>query len=259
MSPRSDSYLSLCLEQASKSTLHYRHGCIVVKGGKVIGSGYNHYRPGFNGGALKTGKLTARGASNNLPVLELRQMQKRRLKSQQYNDAGSVERNYEKELDGASTFTFCPLENSSLGCSNSGGHLANTPLSMHSEMMAIHSALSLSGTLASQGSARSARWLVKPYFKLPGGGKRPLCLRGLKAYMEAVCDEQAGVAHESRGKRYSGESQVQGSRFEGTTSQRRQGQGVQRKQRQRQRRGEVRGMESQTEGEEVVFTSIEEC
>jgi hypothetical protein len=34
---KTDSYLTLCLEQAAKSALHYRHGCIIVRGGKVIG------------------------------------------------------------------------------------------------------------------------------------------------------------------------------------------------------------------------------
>ena len=46
---RNDTYLSLCLEQASLSSLHYRHGCIIVRGGKFIGKGYNDYRSGFNG------------------------------------------------------------------------------------------------------------------------------------------------------------------------------------------------------------------
>lgn len=59
--------------------------------------------------------------------------------------------------------------------------MANTLLSMHSEMMAIHSAL------ASLGLARSARSLRKPCFKLPGRGGRRLRLRGLEAYVEAVC------------------------------------------------------------------------
>ncbi|KAL8655894.1 MAG: hypothetical protein Q9210_000595 [Variospora velana] len=63
---RNDVYLSLCLEQASLSPLHYRHGCIVVRGGKVIGKGYNDYRSGFNGGAQTNGRLSSAGASNTL-------------------------------------------------------------------------------------------------------------------------------------------------------------------------------------------------
>ena len=57
MSPRNDTFLSLCLAQAELSPLHYRHGSIIVRGGKVIGQGFNSYRPGFDGGALKTGIL----------------------------------------------------------------------------------------------------------------------------------------------------------------------------------------------------------
>ncbi|KAK0669089.1 hypothetical protein QBC41DRAFT_346661 [Cercophora samala] len=52
-----DQYLQLCLQQATKSPLWYRHGSIVVKGGKVLGQGFNDHRPGFDGGALKTGSL----------------------------------------------------------------------------------------------------------------------------------------------------------------------------------------------------------
>jgi hypothetical protein len=47
---KTDRYLNLCLEQAANSTLRHRHGCIVVKGGKVIGQGFNDPRPGFDGG-----------------------------------------------------------------------------------------------------------------------------------------------------------------------------------------------------------------
>jgi hypothetical protein len=49
--------------------------------------------------------------------------------------------------------TFTPFE-----CLAGGGRLASTPLSMHSEMMAIHSALSASSTLAS--SAVSSKKIV---------------------------------------------------------------------------------------------------
>lgn len=71
MSPRTDNYLTLCLDQAEKSPLHYRHGCIIVRGGKVIGQGYNSYRPGFDGGALKTGKLAA-GGLNGSAIAEMK-------------------------------------------------------------------------------------------------------------------------------------------------------------------------------------------
>src|SRR3954468_7613705 len=57
MSSRTDTLLSLCLSQAELSPLHYRHGSIIVRGGKVIGQGFNTYRPGFDRGALKSGVL----------------------------------------------------------------------------------------------------------------------------------------------------------------------------------------------------------
>ena len=66
MSPRTDSYLSLCLEQASKSSqMQHRHGCIIVRGGKVIGRGYNDHRSGYDGGqTLRTGALASSPTSD---------------------------------------------------------------------------------------------------------------------------------------------------------------------------------------------------
>src|SRR5271170_7109781 len=116
MSPRHDTYMSLCLEQARQSQLHYRHGCIIVRGGKVIGKGYNHYRPGFNGGAFKNGRT----ASSNVVRVQVKQTKKQKPKHTQAP----------LKLLGTSSF--------------GGGHLTNSPLSMHSEMMAVRSALSLS-------------------------------------------------------------------------------------------------------------------
>ncbi|KAF2500494.1 hypothetical protein BU16DRAFT_614235 [Lophium mytilinum] len=164
---KTDNYLTLCLEQASNSPLHYRHGCIVVRGGKVIGQGYNDYRSGFNGGALKTGRL-ASGTADGAAIAELKRKQKHKLKAKSGNESEHSQL----------TKPFTPFEG--MG----GGSHANTPLSMHSEMMAIHSALSSSSTMAS--SALSSQ---KPCFKLSGGSKRKARLRrdGLKAYVERVC------------------------------------------------------------------------
>lgn len=53
MSPRNNTYLTLCLAQAELSPLHYRHGYTIVRGGKVIGQGFNCYRPGFDGGVSR--------------------------------------------------------------------------------------------------------------------------------------------------------------------------------------------------------------
>ncbi|KAL8942232.1 MAG: hypothetical protein Q9211_001476 [Gyalolechia sp. 1 TL-2023] len=144
---RNDIYLSLCLEQASLSSLHYRHGCIIVQGGKVIGKGYNDYRPGFDGGVRNNGRLSSAGTFG--------------------------------EPD-----TSKPKPKKPTG--TGGGPLANTPLSMHSEMMAISSALSLSAAIACQGTARSAQWLQKPCFKLPSRSKRQSRSRQLNAYADTL-------------------------------------------------------------------------
>lgn len=199
MSPRTDSYLSLCLEQASHSRLHYRHGAIIVCGGKVIGQGHNDYRPGFNGG-LKTGKL-AQGASSSSAIIALKQKSKLKQASKQ------AVQDKNPGLSDVSSMDY-----NSLG----GGCFASTPLSMHSEMMAIQSALSLSSITASYGSARSSTLMQKPgSFKLPGRGKRELRLRNLKDYVEAVCAEAVSA---SAGKQHSGKSHVQGSQFEASAS-----------------------------------------
>ncbi|KAE8452319.1 hypothetical protein EG329_001019 [Mollisiaceae sp. DMI_Dod_QoI] len=156
MSPRNDIYLSLCLAQAELSPLHYRHGAIIVRGGKVIGQGFNCYTPGFDGGALKSGTLPS-NSTDGPAIAEL----KERLKSKPKLKSKSK---LDNQQDSG---MFTPFE--SMGC----GHNANTPLSMHSEMMAIKSALSLSsGTLSSQMSARSAKYFEKPCFKLPSDSKK---------------------------------------------------------------------------------------
>jgi hypothetical protein len=200
MSLRADSYLSLCLEQADKSPLYFRHGCIIVRGGKVIGQGYNAYRPGFDGGALKHGNMV--GSLNGLSMAEFKQHLKQKTKP-----------NYKAKPDDqrpGGTFTpfECPI----------GGHHVNAPLSMHSEMMAIQSALSLSsGAQSYQTSARSAKWLQKPCFKLSSASKRKARLRGIKAYVQTVCNESAteGCIGKQSGSKFS----LQESRFEVDSSQ----------------------------------------
>ena len=61
---RNDSYLSLCLEQAAMSPLHYRHGSVIVRGGKVLGKGFNDYRFGYNGGTLSCYQVNSASAIN---------------------------------------------------------------------------------------------------------------------------------------------------------------------------------------------------
>ncbi|MCJ1244754.1 hypothetical protein MMC30_001954 [Trapelia coarctata] len=122
MSPRTDSYLSVCLQKASKSPLHYRHGCVVVSGGKIIGRGFNDYRPGFNGVALKTGKLAAPSAVDEPAIAVLKQKQKEKFKSKpEMNQNISLAG---KELRLSSKATFTPFETAAIGACGGGGNLA---------------------------------------------------------------------------------------------------------------------------------------
>ena len=183
------------------SNLHYRHGCIIVRGGKVIGKGYNDLKPRFNGGrTLKTGRFGADASSSSAIVAP---KQKANSKNKQIGKGSkALGRN------------LATLENNVLG----GGCLANSPLSMHSEMMAIQSALSLSGSTTAYGSARSSWLMQKPgSYKLPGRGKRQLHLRNLKAYVETVCEaaplETMGNSRQSAGTMHGVKAQDQGSSF----------------------------------------------
>lgn len=163
---KSDQYLNHCLEQAALSPLHYRHGCVVVKGGKVIGQGFNDYRPGYDGGSvLKTGVLPKSASSF-------------------YDDP-------DKPNPPGSKSDFKTVE-SILGNCGGGGH-ANARLTMHSEMMAINSALSSRSTLAANTVSH-----VKPCFELPGDSKHKRALRrnAVVAYVEAVCLTTFGKAYE---------------------------------------------------------------
>lgn len=211
MANRKDNYLSLCIEQAAKSPLHYRHGCIIVRGGKVIGQGYNDYRSGFSGGALKSGRLSnARFDGQALCELKGKMKQKSKFKgdTDQYNTA-------DPSNHGSSTFK--PIEASWSG--SGGGQLVNTPLSMHSEMMAILSALSASSTLASSAFASE-----NPCFKLQGHSKRKDRLRRdqLRLYVERVCQEPAEAAMANQRHRCTEDrridSQVQEWYFEAAAS-----------------------------------------
>ncbi|CZS90778.1 uncharacterized protein RCO7_06725 [Rhynchosporium graminicola] len=251
MSPKNDTHLSLCLAQANLSPLHYRHGAIIVRGGKVIGQGFNTYRPGFDGGALKSGILPS--ASLDGPAIaELKQ----RLKSKPKNKSKKENKPDER--------TFTPFE------STGYGHNANIALSMHSEMMAIQSALSLSsGTQSSQTSARSTKCFVKPCFRLQGDSKkRKARARGLKAYAKAVCED--AVASAGTVQAYSGEFSIQKSSFEPATSQsvsagnwqrgQRQGGGqrVSQQGSERERAGEHMEKCRETAIEEETFASLSE-
>lgn len=152
---KTDQYLNLCLDQAALSSLHYRHGCVVVKGGKVIGQGFNDCRPGYDGGSvLKTGVLP-KSAANVKP---------------------------DKPDPPKSKSNFKTVESIVGNCG--GGHHANARLTLHSEMMAINSALSSCSTLAANTVSH-----VKPSFKLFGDSKRKRALQrdAVLAYTRSVC------------------------------------------------------------------------
>ena len=106
---KTDNYLSLCLDQAANPPLRYRHRCIIVRGGKVIGQGFNDYRAGYNGAALKTGRLASR-SSGGASIAELKK---------------EVKLKRGMQISDQTTSTFTPFEG--MG----GGKNANTPLSMH--------------------------------------------------------------------------------------------------------------------------------
>ena len=203
---RNDTYLSLCLEQASLSPLHYRHGCIVVRGGKIIGKGYNDYGSGYNGGAQSTGQLRSNVAFKAIAFNSPKP------KNHLASDVNGHETMTGKKL--SKNHVAFDSDNHPVG--SGGGSLANKPLSMHSEMMAINSALSLSSAIACQGTARSTQWLQKPCFKLPSRSNRQSRLQQLKAYADAVCpdEEERETTSERRGK-----SHVQQSRFEASAVQ----------------------------------------
>lgn len=220
---KTDNYLTMCLEQASNSPLHYRHGCIIVRGGKVIGQGYNDYRPGFNGGALKSGRL----ATTTIDGPALAEMKKKRKEKLDLKPATTS--------SGVSS-TFVPFEGMNTG---SGSHLANVPLSMHSEMMAIQSALAASYT-----SASTAMLSQKPCFKLSGHSKRKARLRreALQSYVERVCNA-ATVAQQSGAEQGSGKAYVQEWYFETSASQ-----PDAEEPECREREGEVRGRSERPQG-----------
>lgn len=194
---KTDNYLTLCLEQAEKSPLHYRHGCIIVRGGKVIGQGHNDYRPGFDGGALKHGRVA--GSALTGPAL---MDMKAKLKERKEN---KLKPKHEQQKTPEEMCAFEKMNN------GGGGAQANTPLSMHSEMMAIHSALSTSSNLACSTFSRES-----PSFKLPRGDKKKERLRRevLKTYVENICDTASPAAHGQGGK-----LQVQKCGFVPTSSQ----------------------------------------
>jgi len=127
----------------------------------VIGQGFNDYRPGYNGGVLKTGRLSS--ASDGPAIAELKQKLKNKSKP------GPL-----KTEDERSEVSFIPFE------SFGGGQFSNAPLSMHSEMMAVLSALNVSRTLSS-----TVLSTEKPVSKSSSKSKRK---ERLQAYVNSICE-----------------------------------------------------------------------
>ncbi|KAH9966369.1 hypothetical protein BGW80DRAFT_1230368 [Lactifluus volemus] len=50
---KTEFYLSQCADAASKSSMCFTLGAVIVKGGKVISSGYNHHRPHYDGADVR--------------------------------------------------------------------------------------------------------------------------------------------------------------------------------------------------------------
>lgn len=196
---KSDSYLNLCVEQARLSPLHHRHGSIVVKGGKVIGQGFNDFRPGYDGGsALKSGVLPK--SAFPLPSVDCA--------------IPNMTPDMSQIKVKASKSNFKCFEAVSGNCG--AGRHPNTSLSMHSEMMAINSALASSSTLAATNAQR-----IKPNFKLQGDSKRKRELRreATAAYVRTVCLAAARGTDAQQQQQRTGTPQTGEWRFEPCASQ----------------------------------------
>lgn len=191
---KSDSYLNLCIEQAHLSPLHYRHGSVVVKGGKVIGQGFNDYRPGYDGGSVLKSGVLPKSVSPSVDSFT------------HDKDSDLPKSNLKNNT---SKMKFKPVETVTGNCG--GGHHANSSLSMHSEMMAINSALASSSTLAA-----STAQHIKPCFKLFSDSKRKRELRRetLSAYVRAVCLDAACGANAQQQQQCTGKTQTDEWRFE---------------------------------------------
>jgi hypothetical protein len=50
---KTEFYLSQCADAASKSSMCFTLGAVIVKGGKVISSGYNHHRTHYDGAEVR--------------------------------------------------------------------------------------------------------------------------------------------------------------------------------------------------------------
>lgn len=180
-------YLGHCLELAERSPLYHRHGCVVVKGGRIIGRGFN--KPSLSGGAVKTGTLRTGGSPSSIDA----EMKSKHRKSKHKQKDGlpnpfSNNSNPAKQQaldDGAS---FQPFE--------AGGGFSNTPLTVHSEMAAIMDVLQKSTTLSSK-----ALSCEKPPNKLPGSKRKdPKWKDVASAYVERFFETQCAMQAQAQGE-----------------------------------------------------------
>lgn len=165
-----------------------------MHGGKVIGQGYNDYRSGFSGGALKTDRLPLRNqGAPSVATLTKRPELKFKFGLED-----------EEQLTAK---TFTPSEHLT-----GGGNLTKTPLSMHPEIMAIHFAQSSSNTMVSSAVASD-----KPCSQLLGDSKRKARSRrdAVRSYVETVC--KAALVQSTAKSRH-GKVEVQQWRFEESPS-----------------------------------------
>ncbi|USP73796.1 putative isomerase YbhE [Curvularia clavata] len=169
---KSDTYLDHCLTLAENSRLRNKHGAIIVHGGKVIGEGYNAWRAGFDGGGtVKTGHLSVR-SSNGQSATASKSKLKHKLSDPEQ-----------------SSKTFTPV-------GKMVDSFEDMPLSMHSEMMAVDSALSGSKSLAV--SSRN------PRFKTLGNPKQTLQLRQkVQSYVAAASSHPHAQKHHADEKNLS--------------------------------------------------------
>lgn len=155
-------YLGHCLNLAERSPLRNRHGCIVVKGGKIIGEGFNNHT--LAGGAVKSGNSGNKHESLSTTSME--------------------------HSSGRGEGTFQAYEETS------GGY-TNTPLTVHSEMAAIMNVLQKSTTLSSK-----ALSCEKPPNKLPGGSKRnaPMQKQAIRDYVERFFGDDSSCTGPAQGQ-----------------------------------------------------------
>lgn len=170
---KSDLYKSLCLEQAVRSPLHFRHGCVVVRGGKVIGRGFNDYRPGFSGIDPRPGL----GLSSGLEGQSVGGLKRRR-------QTRKPDKNY------ACANAACVFGDTETIKSMHGLNGSRVPFSMHAEMMAIRNAIGLHGPILPDTKLHSQQPRFEASASQPDQQERERCQARVKAGPCSDTEEQ---------------------------------------------------------------------